>query len=151
MCTGSAPINAEVLQFLKVAFSACIHEGYGQTEALVLTITHRDDVNASGKVGGPSPNAKFRLRDLPDMNYMSTDEPYPRGELQIWGNTMFKGYFKNPERTAETFSEDGWINSGDVAVIYPNGNVQIIDRSKNIFKLAQAEYVAPEKLENIYV
>jgi len=64
---------------------------------------------------------------------------------------LFKGYYKNPERTAEAFSEDGWINSGDVAVILSNGNVKIIDRAKNIFKLAQGEYVAPEKLENIYV
>ena len=85
------------------------------------------------------------------MSYLHTDKPNPRGELQFYGNTLFKGYYKNPERTAEAFSEDGWINSGDVAVILSNGNVKIIDRAKNIFKLAQGEYVAPEKLENIYV
>ena len=56
-----------------------------------------------------------------------------------------------PERTAEALNEDGWINSGDVAAILPNGAVKIIDRAKNIFKLNQGEYVAPEKLENIYV
>ena len=55
------------------------------------------------------------------------------------------------ERTAEALNEDGWINSGDVAAILPNGAVKIIDRAKNIFKLNQGEYVAPEKLENIYV
>ena len=82
------------------------------------------------------------------MGYLHTDKPYPRGELQLFGNTLFQGYYKNPERTAEAFSPDGWINSGDVAVILPNG---IVDRAKNIFKLAQGEYVAPEKLENIYV
>jgi long-chain acyl-CoA synthetase len=136
ICTAAAPINAEVLSFLKVAISARIHEAYGQTEALGLAITHRDDVNACGKVGGPSPNLKFRLKDLPDMNYLSTDKPYPRGELQVWGNTIFKGYYKNPERTAEAFSDDGWINSGDVVVIHPNGSIQIVDRAKNIFKLA---------------
>lgn len=85
------------------------------------------------------------------MGYLHTDKPHPRGELQFYGNTLFKGYYKNPERTAEAFSPDGWINSGDVAVILPNGNVKIVDRAKNIFKLAQGEYVAPEKLENIYV
>lgn len=70
------------------------------------------------------------------MGYLHTDQPHPRGELQFYGNTLFKGYYKNPERTAEAFSPDGWINSGDVAVILSNGNVKIVDRAKNIFKLA---------------
>jgi long-chain acyl-CoA synthetase len=128
-----------------------VYEGYGQTEAMVLTVTDKNDAFASGTVGGPAPSTKFRLKDLPEMNYMSTDKPNPRGELQFWGITNFQGYYKNPERTAEAFTEDGWINSGDVAEILPNGNIKIIDRAKNIFKLAQGEYVAPEKLENIYV
>ena len=99
METGAAPINAQVLIFLKAAFSATIHEGYGQTEALILTVTDKDDIHASGTVGGPVSSIKFRLKDLPERNYLSTDKPNPRGELQFWGNTMFKGYFKNPERT----------------------------------------------------
>ena len=49
---------------------------------------------------------------------------------------MFKGYFKNPEKTIEAFDDDGWINSGDVARILPNGSVQIFDRAKNLFKLS---------------
>ncbi len=151
MTTGAAPINADVLAFLQVAFSATIHEGYGQTEALITTITEKNDVNSAGTVGGPAPSIRFRLKDIPEMGYLHTDKPNPRGELQFYGNTLFQGYYKNPERTAEAFSEDGWINSGDVAVILPNGNVKIVDRAKNIFKLAQGEYVAPEKLENIYV
>ena len=135
MSTGAAPINGHVLTFLKVAFSATIHEGYGQTEGLILTVTDNDDAYGSGTVGGPSPNCKFRLKDLPEMNYLSTDLPNPRGELQYWGNTMFKGYYRNEERTREAFSEDGWINTGDVAVFLPNGALKIIDRAKNIFKL----------------
>lgn len=151
IATGAAPIHGDVLTFLKAVFQCPIHEGYGQTEGIVLTINHADDGFSAGTVGGPSPNTKFRLRDIPEMSYMSTDLPNPRGELQYHGSTCFKGYFNMPERTAEALNEDGWINSGDVAAILPNGAVKIIDRAKNIFKLNQGEYVAPEKLENIYV
>jgi long-chain acyl-CoA synthetase len=133
--TGAAPINGDVLTFLKSAFSCALLEGYGQTEGLILTVTDRDDALGAGTVGGPCPNTKFRLRDIPEMNYLSTDVPNPRGELQYWGNTMFKGYYNNPERTKEAFSEDGWINTGDVAVVMPNGSIKIVDRAKNIFKL----------------
>lgn len=83
------------------------------------------------------------------MGYLATDE-HPRGEIQLTGPGIFKGYFKNPDKTAEAF-EGEWLCTGDVAMVYPNGAVKIIDRAKNIFKLAQGEYIAPEKLENVYV
>lgn len=149
IATGSAPINADVLTYTRAAFGVSVHEGYGQTEALLLSVVDKNDLS-SGTVGGPAPGIKFRLRDIPEMGYLHTDNP-PRGELQFTGSIIFQGYFKNPERTQEAFSDDGWINSGDVVVVLPNGAVKIIDRAKNIFKLAQGEYVAPEKLENIYV
>ena len=56
-----------------------------------------------------------------------------------------------PDKTAEAIDAQGYLNSGDVGVVYPNGTIRILDRSKNIFKLSQGEYVAPEKVENIFI
>ena len=84
------------------------------------------------------------------MDYYSTD-PNPRGELLIKGGIVFKGYYKGGQLTKDAFDEEGWLRTGDVAMILPGGAVKIIDRAKNIFKLSQGEYIAPEKLENIYI
>jgi len=114
------------------------------------TVTLTDDP-ISGTVGGPCISCKIRLKDLPEMDYRIDDKPYPRGEIQMKGPMITKGYFMRPDKTAEAISEDGWLSSGDVGVVFPNGSIKILDRSKNIFKLSQGEYVAPEKLENIYI
>lgn len=149
MLTASAPMNPETLLNLKVILGIHIHEVYGQTElAGPVTGTHYLD-RTKGHVGGAIPSCVVRLKDVPEMNYYSTDEP-PRGEICFKADHAFSGYFKMPERTAEAFDEDGFILSGDVGAIHPNGAVSILDRVKNIFKLAQGEYIAPEKIENIF-
>lgn len=90
------------------------------------------------------------------MGYTSEDinqagEHQPRGEICIRGYNCFKGYFGQPEKTKETIDENGWVHTGDIGIILPNGAVKIIDRLKNIFKLSQGEYVVPDKLENKFV
>jgi len=87
------------------------------------------------------------------MGYSSKNAE-PTGECVFWGPSVMTGYFKNPEKTAEAFDgppENGWLKSGDVVKVFPNGSIKIIDRAKNIFKLSQGEYVAPEKIENILI
>jgi len=151
MSTGSAPIDKKVLDFLKICFSCPIIEGYGLTETATGGATTSIQDRVTGHVGGPSEALKLRLKDLPEMEYLSSDKPYPRGEICMKGPCIFKGYYKRDDKTADAFDAEGWFLSGDVGMVYPNGSVKIIDRSKNIFKLSQGEYIAPEKLENIFV
>jgi len=114
MLTASAPIDLEVLNFLKVCFCVPVLEGYGLTETSgAASCTHADDPH-SGHVGGPALCNKFRVRDVPEMNYLSSDVPYPRGELLISGPNVFSGYYKRPDLTADAFDEEGWFITGDV-------------------------------------
>ena len=83
------------------------------------------------------------------MNYLSTDNP-PRGAIYLRGPSIFTDYYKNQEETDRNLSKDGWLNTGDVGELLPNGALKIIDRKKNILKLSQGEYVAPLHLEKIY-
>ena len=135
MVTGSAPIAADVLNFLKCVFSCPIIEGYGLTETSAPACFTALNDTTSGHVGGPLSAVKIRLRDIPEMSYLSTDEN-PRGEVCIKGSSVFKGYYKAPEKNAEVFTEDGYFMTGDVGMVFPNGSIKIIDRAKNIFKLA---------------
>jgi long-chain acyl-CoA synthetase len=116
MLTASAPISGEVLTFFKIALGIHVYEAYGQTETCGPATATKPGDPTAGHVGGVVPVMKIRLKDLPELGYMSTDKP-PRGEIQFWGTNLFKGYFKNPERTQEAFEDDGWIKSGDVGVI----------------------------------
>jgi len=150
MITGSAPISGDVLDFLKVTFGCEIREGYGQTETSAAATISLGTDGTAGHVGGPLGCIKMRLKDIPEMNYYSTDSPNPRGEVCYQGPSVFPGYYKADDKNAEAF-EDGWLRSGDVAMVYPNGALKIVDRAKNIFKLSQGEYIAPEKLENVYI
>uniref|UniRef100_A0A671M7U5 Long-chain-fatty-acid--CoA ligase n=1 Tax=Sinocyclocheilus anshuiensis TaxID=1608454 RepID=A0A671M7U5_9TELE len=126
MLTGAAPISAPVLTFLRAALGC-------QTYL---------DIHCSGCV------FTVCVCSLPEMNYYAAKG---EGEVCVRGPNVFKGYLKDPEKTKEALDEDGWVHTGDIGKWLPNGTLKIVDRKKHIFKLAQGEYIAPEKIENIYI
>jgi len=155
MTTGSAPISPVIMEFLRICGSCPVLEGYGQTEtSAVSTVTLREDQVGAGFVGVPAPCAEVALFDVPEMNYTQKDmvdgKIVERGEICARGPHVTAGYWKMPEKTRSLIDEEGWCHSGDIGMWMPNGYLKIIDRKKNIFKLSQGEYVAPEKIENVY-
>jgi long-chain acyl-CoA synthetase len=157
MLSGGASLQHEILQAMKVMVKCPLVQGYGQTENAGSALLNSIYDTFSGTTGGVQNTTELKLVDLPDYDYYSTDiNPNtglnePRGEICFRGKTLFKGYFKNIEETKNIIDEDGWLHSGDVGVILTgNGNaIKIIDRVKNLFKLSQGEYVAPDRVQNI--
>jgi long-chain acyl-CoA synthetase len=146
--TGGAPCPPYLLEFLKIVIGCDVLQGYGLTEtAAALTVTYPQDLTI-GHVGPPSPWAEIRLKSVPEMGYLVSDE-FPRGEVQVRGKGVFKGYFKEQDKTDASF-DDGWFCTGDVGRWNKNGTLSIIDRKKNILKLSQGEYVAVEAVEGVY-
>ncbi|NWH17556.1 long-chain-fatty-acid--CoA ligase 5 [Grus americana] len=148
MVTGAAPISPSVLTFLRAALGCQIFEAYGQTECSAGCTFSMPGDWTTGHVGAPLACNIIKLDDVEEMNYYSSNS---EGEVCIKGPNVFKGYLKDPEKTAEAIDKDGWLHTGDIGKWLPNGTLKIIDRKKNIFKLAQGEYIAPEKIENVYI
>ncbi|KAI5122041.1 hypothetical protein M0805_006026 [Coniferiporia weirii] len=152
LTSGSAPISAKAMDFLRIAFSCDVIEGYGMTENCATSCrVWLKDPTSSGCVGPPQPCNEIKLVDVPAMNYTSDDKPNPRGEICFRGSNCFKYYYKDEKSTRETIDEEGWLHTGDVGEIDSFGRLKIIDRIKNIMKLSQGEYVALEKIENVYM
>ncbi|NWW00199.1 ACSL5 ligase, partial [Machaerirhynchus nigripectus] len=148
MVTGAAPISPSVLTFLRAALGCQIFEAYGQTECSAGSTFSMPGDWTTGHVGAPLACNIIKLDDVEEMSYFSSNN---EGEVCIKGPNVFNGYLKDPEKTAEAIDKDGWLHTGDIGKWLPNGTLKIIDRKKNIFKLAQGEYIAPEKIENVYI
>ncbi|KAM5310832.1 long-chain-fatty-acid--CoA ligase 1 isoform 1-T3 [Glossophaga mutica] len=147
MVTGAAPVSATVLTFLRAALGCQFYEGYGQTECSAGCSLSMPGDWTAGHVGAPMPCNWIKLVDVEEMNYVAAKG---EGEVCVKGPNVFQGYLKDPAKTAEALDKDGWLHTGDIGKWLPNGTLKIIDRKKHIFKLAQGEYIAPEKIENVY-
>jgi long-chain acyl-CoA synthetase len=131
--SGSAPLPADLIRWYR-RLGLQLLEGYGMTEDNSYSHISTAQHNEPGYVGVPMPGVEVRLSD--------------EGEILIKSPGQFSGYFKQPELTAECFTEDGFFRTGDLGERRPDGLLKITGRVKELFKTAKGKYVAPVPIEN---
>jgi long-chain acyl-CoA synthetase len=131
--TAGEAIGPEIFSFYR-SLGVNIKQIYGMTEATALVCGQPDGQVYAESVGVPMPEVELRISDA--------------GEVQFRGPGNFIGYYKNPQATAETQSEDGWIASGDAGYIDEGGHLRIIDRANDVGKLVDGTMFAPKYIEN---
>lgn len=147
--TASAPVSPTTLSYLKASLNIAVFQSYGLTETFGAMMNSPAYEGKPGSCGLPGVGMEYRLRSVPAMGYSVKEN---KGELMLRGHQVFSGYYRNDEETKKALDKDGWFSTGDVARIdNRTGRVYIIDRVKNFFKMAQGEYVSPEKVENVYL
>ncbi|RAU89917.1 oxidoreductase [Mycobacterium colombiense] len=139
--TGSAPTSPELKKWAESLLQMHLMDGYGSTEAGMVLF--------DGEIQRP-PVIDYKLVDVPDLGYFSTDRPHPRGELLLRTENMFPGYYKRAETTANVFDEDGYYRTGDVFAEIAPDRLVYVDRRNNVLKLAQGEFVTLAKLEAVF-
>jgi long-chain acyl-CoA synthetase len=131
--SGGAPLAKEIAEFFH-SIDILIIEGWGLTECTTAASVNRPGRFRFGTVGPALPKFDVRIAD--------------DGELLIRSETVFAGYYKDPEATREVLGEDGWLRSGDLGSIDADGFISITDRKKDILITAGGKNVAPANLEN---
>lgn len=133
LTSGGAPLPAEIAQFFADT-GVPILQAYGLTENICVAFNRADDFKF-GTVGKPMPMCEVRIAD--------------DGEILVKSPMMFSGYYKEPEKTAEMFDEDGWLKTGDLGELDDDGFLKITGRKKEIIVLSSGKNVAPALIENI--
>lgn len=131
--SGGAPISKDIALFFHSA-GVLILEGYGLTETTAAITVNTPFNYRFGSVGRPIGEVKLKIAD--------------DGEILVKSDKVMKEYYKNPEETANAFTE-GWFHTGDIGEILSGGDLKITDRKKDLIKTAGGKYVAPQRLEGL--
>ncbi|KAI9834509.1 MAG: hypothetical protein M1826_002663 [Phylliscum demangeonii] len=151
MISGSAPLDPSLHDFLRIVCSNDFRQGYGLTETYASACLQLAGDVSTGNCGPMVPGMEGCLLDVPEMDYLHTDQPQARGELLLRGASTFPGYHGDPAATAYALLPDGWLRTGDICTVDGAGRFAVIDRVKNILKLAHGEYISPERIENVFL
>ncbi|XP_027201964.2 long-chain-fatty-acid--CoA ligase 4-like [Dermatophagoides pteronyssinus] len=149
---GGAPLSTNLQSLIKAALDTKLVQGYGMTETCGACFAMDNDDLSYGRSGPPMLNVYAKLDDWNDGGYRTSDLPHPRGELLVGSKANCLGYLNNPEATNELIVKDkklgiNWIRSGDIAEVFPDGTFKIVDRKKDLVKMANGEYVSLGKIE----
>ncbi len=133
--SGSAALQPRLVRIFNAAGIPLI-EGYGMTETSPVIAANNFDKGevVIGTVGPPLPGMSVKIAD--------------DSEILVKGDSVMKGYYKDPEQTRKTIDKEGWLHTGDVGILVDNKYVKITDRKKEIFKLSSGKYIAPQMIEN---
>ncbi|MBX9568142.1 MAG: AMP-dependent synthetase/ligase [Candidatus Obscuribacterales bacterium] len=132
--SGGAPATAEVIEFFN-AIGISVLEGYGLSETAAPTNVNRIHKNKFGTVGSKLKSVEMKLAE--------------DGEVLFRGPTIFKGYYRSDDMTAEVFDADGWFHTGDIGTIDADGYLKITDRKKDLIVNSSGKNIAPQKIETI--
>jgi acyl-CoA synthetase (AMP-forming)/AMP-acid ligase II len=143
--SGAAPLSAELQVQCAKRLGCQVEQGYGLTETSPTThwVTDEPEWQKPGSIGPPLPNTECRIVDVATGQDAADGEP---GELLIRGPQVMKGYLNNPQATARTIDRDGWLHTGDLARVEPDGSTRIVDRLKELIKY-KGYQIAPAELE----
>jgi long-chain acyl-CoA synthetase len=130
--TGGAPLGPETFAFFR-AIGLNLKQVYGQTETAGICVVHPDGEVRAGTVGRPTPGTRVRISEV--------------GEILVAGESVFLGYYKNPEATAGAL-DDGWLRTGDAGFLDERGHLVMIDRVTDVLRMADGSRFSPALIEN---
>jgi len=144
--SGAAPLPADVAHGFRDRFGVDVHEGYGLTEAapIVTTSALAGAVPRTGSIGPALPGVEVRLVDVDGADVLAGDA----GEIWVRGPNVFPGYWRDEQATARALTHDGWLRTGDVAVVDDAGELTLVDRSKDLV-IVSGFNVYPAEVEDV--